>query len=47
MPGLSSVATVMTDVFQINQFSVWNKIDKIAKLYDKILIKVTVRGGFQ
>jgi hypothetical protein len=32
----TSVATVVTDVFQINWFSVRNKIDKIAKIFWKI-----------
>jgi hypothetical protein len=31
-----SVATVMTDVFQINRFSVGNKIAKITKIFGKI-----------
>jgi len=33
---LHSVAMVMTDVFQINWFSVRNKIDKIAKIFGQI-----------
>ena len=34
--GESSVAMVVTDVFQINWFSVRNKIGKIAKIFGKI-----------
>ena len=33
---LNSVATVMTNVFQINWFSVENKIGKISKIFGKI-----------
>jgi len=34
--NLGSVATVTTDVFQINGFSVRNKIGKMAKIFGKI-----------
>jgi hypothetical protein len=34
--SITSVATVVTNIFQINKFSMRNKIGKIAKIFVKI-----------